>query len=352
MMRKIIHIDMDCFFAAVEMRDNPAWRNVPLAIGGSRIERGVISTCNYPARTFGVRSAMPTGQAFKLCPQLILVPGSMEKYKAVSTDIQAIFHRYTDKVEPLSLDEAYLDVSDSPLFSGSATLIAEDIRRAIFQETGLTASAGVAPNKFLAKIASDENKPDGLFVLPPDKVAAFVETLPLRKIPGVGQKTAERLAKLGLHWCRDIQQVSLPLLIKEFGSFAEVLLERSKGNDLREVQTERERKSIAVEQTFSQDLHQLRQGQISLHSLYEKLHKRVQRCEAKNHIQKIGIKLKFQDFRQTTIERQHHELDLPILEQLLSQAWQRGDGKAVRLVGIHVGLKSPAQQAQLDFHWE
>jgi DNA polymerase-4 len=352
MMRKIIHIDMDCFFAAVEMRDNPAWRDIPLAIGGSRIERGVISTCNYPARTFGVRSAMPTGQAFKLCPQLMLVPGNMEKYKAVSTDIQAIFHRYTDKVEPLSLDEAYLDVSDSPLFSGSATLIAEDIRRTIFHETGLTASAGVAPNKFLAKIASDENKPDGLFVLSPDKVAAFVETLPLRKIPGVGQKTAERLAKLGLHWCRDIQQVSLPLLIKEFGSFAEVLIERSKGNDLREVQTERERKSIAVEQTFNQDLYQLQQGQLSLHSLYEKLYKRVQRCDAKNHIQKIGIKLKFQDFRQTTIERQHHELDLPMLELLLTQAWQRGDGKAVRLVGIHVGLKSPAQQAQLDFHWE
>ena len=351
-MRKIIHIDMDCFFAAVEMRDNPAWRDIPLAIGGSRTERGVISTCNYPARAFGVRSAMPTGQAFKLCPQLMLVPGNMEKYKAVSTDIQAIFHRYTNKVEPLSLDEAYLDVSDSPLFSGSATLIAEDIRRAIFHETGLTASAGVAPNKFLAKIASDENKPDGLFVLPPDKVTAFVETLPLRKIPGVGQKTAERLAKLGLHWCRDIQQVSLSLLIKEFGSFAEVLIERSKGNDIREVQTERERKSIAVEQTFSQDLYQLHQGQISLHSLYEKLHKRVQRCDAKNQIQKIGIKLKFQDFRQTTIERQHHELDLPVLEQLLAQAWQRGDGKAVRLVGIHVGLKSTAQQAQLDFHWE
>ena len=140
-MQKIIHIDMDCFFAAVEMRDNPAWRDVPIAIGGSRVERGVISTCNYPARAFGVRSAMPTAQAFKLCPHLLLVPGNMEKYRVASMQIQAIFHRYTDKVEPLSLDEAYLDVSDSDMFSGSATFIAEDIRRAIFAETGLTASA-------------------------------------------------------------------------------------------------------------------------------------------------------------------------------------------------------------------
>ena len=151
-MQKIIHIDMDCFFAAVEMRDNPAWRDIPIAIGGSRVERGVISTCNYPARQFGVRSAMPTAQAFKLCPQLLLVAGNMEKYRAVSEQIQAIFHQYTDKVEPLSLDEAYLDVSESRLFQGSATLIAEEIRKRIYQETGLTASAGVAPNKFWQKL--------------------------------------------------------------------------------------------------------------------------------------------------------------------------------------------------------
>jgi DNA polymerase-4 len=350
-MQKIIHIDMDCFFAAVEMRDNPAWRDVPLAIGGSRVERGVISTCNYPARAFGVRSAMPTAQAYKLCPHLLLVAGNMEKYRAVSTQIQAIFHRYTDKVEPLSLDEAYLDVSDSEMFSGSATLIAEDIRRAIFAETGLTASAGVAPNKFLAKISSDENKPNGIFVLPPAKIADFVRDLPLRKIPGVGQKTAERLAKLGLHRCADVQQVDLQLLIKEFGSFAEVLLERSRGIDLRQVQSERERKSVAVEQTFSRDLNELSEGLEPLADLYQKLIRRIERCDAKDQIQKIGIKLKFQDFRQTTIERQHPELCFDILNQLLQQAWQRGEGKSVRLVGIHVGLKSQQAQAQLGFGW-
>lgn len=350
-MRKIIHLDMDCFFAAVEMRDNPALRQVPIAIGGSRTERGVISTCNYPARAFGVRSAMPTGQALKLCPHLILLAGRMDKYKEASTAIQAIFHRYTHLVEPLSLDEAYLDVSDSHHFAGSATLIATDIRRAILQETGLTASAGVAPNKFLAKIASDENKPDGLFVLPPDKVADFVATLPLRKIPGVGQKTAEKLAKLGLHLCRDIQQADLNLLVKEFGSFAEVLLERSQGIDFRAVEPERERKSVAVEHTFSQDLLHLEQGHASLAELYQKLIRRIERCDAQHQIQKIGVKLKFQDFRQTTIERQHPELNFDILQQLLQQAWQRGDGRSVRLVGIHVGLKSTAAQAQLGFGW-
>jgi len=350
-MRKIIHIDMDCFFAAVEMRDHPEWRHVPLAIGGSRTERGVISTCNYPARAYGVRSAMPTGQAFKLCPHLVLVPGSMEKYKAVSTCIQAIFHRYTDKVEPLSLDEAYLDVTGSEAFQGSATRIAEHIRQTIFLETGLTASAGVAPNKFLAKIASDENKPDGLFVITPEQVSCFVETLPLRKIPGVGQKTAEKLAKLGLHRCRDIQQADLTLLVREFGSFADVLLERSQGIDHRAVHNERTRKSVAVEQTFSHDLNTLEQSMQPLADMYQTLLRRIERCDATEQIQKIGIKLKFQDFKQTTIERQHPEVCFQLLQALLSEAWQRGQGKAVRLVGIHVGLKTAAEQAQLGFDW-
>ena len=342
---------MDCFFAAVEMRDNPDWQHVPLAIGGSRTERGVISTCNYPARAFGVRSAMPTGQALKLCPQLVLVAGNMEKYKAVSTSIQAIFHRYTNKVEPLSLDEAYLDVSDCDQFQGSATRIAEHIRQTVYQETGLTASAGVAPNKFLAKIASDENKPDGLFVIPPEQVQTFVANLPLRKIPGVGQKTAERLAKLGLHRCTDVQNADLTLLIREFGSFAEVLLERSKGIDPRAVHCDRERKSVAVEQTFNQDIRLPAEGMERLVEMYQKLLRRIERCGAQGQIQKVGIKLKFQDFHQTTIERQHTELCFDLLKQLLAEAWQRGQGKSVRLVGIHVGLKSPAQQAQMGFDW-
>lgn len=347
-MKKIIHIDMDCFFAAVEMRDRPDWRNIPLAIGGSRSERGVISTCNYPARVYGVRSAMPTGQALKLCPHLLLLPGNMEKYKEASLQIQAIFHRYTDKVEPLSLDEAYLDVSDSTLFSGSATRIAEEIRRVIFAETGLTASAGVAPNKFLAKIASDENKPDGLFVLPPEKVNDFVKSLPLQKIPGVGKKTAERLATLGFYKCVDIQNAPLHTLVKHFGSFAETLIERSFGRDGRDVQNDYPRKSVAVEHTYTEDLPDLDAGQQSLSELLPKLRRRIERCEATAHIQKIGIKLKFADFQQTTVEKQQPELDMASLKQLLEQAWHRGHGKKVRLVGIHVGLKAQEAQAQLS----
>jgi len=351
-MRKIIHIDMDCFFAAVEMRDNPSLRDIPIAIGGSRVERGVISTCNYPARAFGVRSAMPTGQALKLCPHLTLLRGDMEKYKAVSQQIQAIFYRFTDKVEPLSLDEAYLDVTDSPHCQGSATLIAEHIRHVIFTETGLTASAGVAPNKFIAKIASDWHKPNGLFVVPPAEVDAFVKVLPLRKIPGVGAKTAERLTKLGLHTCNDVRGTDLSLLVKEFGSFAETLLQRSQGIDERPVQIERERKSIAVEHTFSQDLQSLADSSEPLSTLYQKLLKRVERSGAIDQIQKIGIKLKFNDFQQTTIERQHRELCFSTLSELLEQAWERGQGKTVRLLGIQVALKSVEQQAQLGFDWQ
>lgn len=164
-MRKIIHVDMDCFFAAVEMRDNPALRDIPIAIGGSRERRGVISTANYPARKFGVRSAMPTGMALKLCPHLTLLPGRFDAYKEASNHIREIFSRYTSRIEPLSLDEAYLDVTDSVHCHGSATLIAKEIRQTIFNELQLTASAGVAPQKFLAKIASDMNKPNGQFVI-------------------------------------------------------------------------------------------------------------------------------------------------------------------------------------------
>ena len=197
-MRKIIHVDMDCFFAAVEMRDNPALRDIPIAIGGSRVQRGVISTANYPARKFGVRSAMPTAMALKLCPHLTLLPGRFEAYKEASLHIREIFSRYTSLIEPLSLDEAYLDVTDSVHCHGSATLMAQEIRRTIFQELNLTASAGVAPVKFLAKIASDLNKPDGQYVITPEEVPAFLKTLPLGKIPGVGKVSAAKLESMGL----------------------------------------------------------------------------------------------------------------------------------------------------------
>lgn len=347
-MRKIIHLDMDCFFAAVEMRDHPELRNVPLAIGGRRQERGVISTCNYPARRFGIRSAMPTHQALKLCPELVLLAADMEKYRQASLHVHAILHRYCDDIEPLSLDEAYLDVSHSQLFGGSATLIAEDIRKTIYTETGLTASAGVAPCKFLAKIASDENKPNGLFVIPPAQVSGFVSELPLHKIPGVGKKTAERLAQLGLFYCKDVQRAPLPLLIKHFGSFTETLLERSHGIDERPIKTASVRKSVAVEQTYAEDLSDLGSAEKSLMELIAKLQRRIERCEASQLIHKIGIKLKFTDFQQTTAERSLPRLDTSLLKNLLQEAWSRGDGKKVRLIGVHVGLKETPSQAQLS----
>lgn len=338
---------MDCFFAAVEMRDNPTLRHIPLAIGGSRIERGVISTCNYPARVFGVRSAMPTAQALKLCPQLTLLPGNMEKYKTASRHIRQIFHRYTELVEPMSLDEAYLDVSDCQLFQGSATRIAADIRQVIFQETGLTASAGVAPNKFLAKIASEQQKPDGLFVIAPEQVNAFIDELPLRKIPGIGPKTAEKLAKHGLHYCRDIRQTSLSELVRHFGSLAETLLKRSQGIDERPVEISYQRKSVGVERTLPQDLHHYNECLSQLSTLLPQLEQRL--SNHRHQIQKVGVKLKFSDFRQTTVEKQGSSLQLDSLQSLLSEAWDRRQEQGVRLVGIQIGFReeNPEQLAFL-----
>ncbi|WP_445766062.1 DNA polymerase IV [Rheinheimera sp.] len=354
-MRKIIHIDMDCFFAAVEMRDNPALRHVPIAIGGARQARGVISTCNYPARSFGVRSAMPTSQALKLCPHLTLLSGNMDKYKAASTQIRHIFARYTDQIEPLSLDEAYLDVSDCALFQGSATRIAEDIRHAIVSETGLTASAGVAPNKFLAKIASDENKPDGLFVITPDKVADFVKTLPLKRLPGVGSKTAERLSQLGLHSCADIIAAPLALLIKHFGAQADSLIKRSQGIDERPVCSNEQRKSLGVECTLEHDLLQYTECVETLSQLLPQLQRRLEHYSNTaagriTPIQKVGVKLKFSDFRQTTVEKQGQPLQLDKLLPLLDEAWQRRQQQGVRLIGLQIGFKTAAlHQMALPF---
>lgn len=354
-MRKIIHIDMDCFFAAVEMRDNPALRYIPIAIGGSRQSRGVISTCNYPARAFGVKSAMPTGQALKLCPHLTLLPGNMEKYKAASKQIRQIFSRYTDSIEPLSLDEAYLDVSECSLFKGSATRIADDIRRSILAETGLTASAGVAPNKFLAKIASDENKPDGLFVITPEQVSTFVASLPLRRLPGVGAKTAERLIQLGLHNCADVLKAPLPLLIKHFGSLSDTLIKRSQGIDDRPVCSHEQRKSLAVERTLEHDLQHYNECVETLTELLPQLQRRLDYyantpAGRLTPVQKVGIKLKFSDFRQTTVEKQGQPLQLDKLLPLLDEAWQRRQQQGVRLVGLHIGFNThSALQLPLPF---
>lgn len=349
-MRKIIHIDMDCFFAAVEMRDHPAYRGRPLAVGGSEKQRGVISTCNYEARQFGVRSAMPTAQALKLCPHLLVVPGRMQVYKEVSAQIREIFARYTPLIEPLSLDEAYLDVTHSPHCHGSATLIAQAIRQDIHQELNLTASAGIAPVKFLAKVASDINKPNGQCVIPPQDVQRVVDSLPLEKIPGVGKVSLEKLHQAGFYVCEDIKNSDYRELLRRFGRLGASLWNKSQGIDAREVVTERERKSVGVERTFSHNIHSYDQcWQVIEERLFPELERRLERASPDKGIIKQGIKMKFADFQLTTIEHGHNQLELAYFKQLLSDILIRQQGREIRLLGLSVMLKPEEQTKQLSF---
>ncbi|WP_434462428.1 DNA polymerase IV [Serratia plymuthica] len=353
-MRKIIHVDMDCFFAAVEMRDDPSLRDIPLAIGGSADRRGVISTANYPARRYGVHSAMSTAMALKLCPHLKLLPGRMAAYKEASLHIREIFARYTPLIEPLSLDEAYLDVTDCTQCNGSATLIAQEIRQAIAEELNLTASAGIAPIKFLAKIASELNKPNGQYVITPAQVPAFLRQLPLSKIPGVGKVTAKRLEDVGLITCADVQQYDLALLLKRFGKFGRVLWERCQGIDLREVSPERLRKSVGVERTLAEDIHDWEDCEaLIVDKLYPELEMRLRKVKPDLHIARQGVKLKFQDFQQTTQEHVWPVLNKDDLLNVARQAWrERREGRGVRLVGLHVTLLDPQLERQLLLPWE
>ncbi|AUX92525.1 DNA polymerase IV [Mixta gaviniae] len=347
-MRKIIHVDMDCFYAAVEMRDNPSLRDIPLAIGGSRTQRGVISTANYPARKYGVRSAMSTAMALKLCPHLTLLPGRFDAYKEASAHIREIFSRYTARIEPLSLDEAYLDVSDSPHCHGSATLMAREIRQTIADELNLTASAGIAPIKFLAKIASDLNKPNGQYVITPDEMPQFLLTLPLAKIPGVGKVTAKKLEDLGLRTCADVQNSDLAMLLKRFGKFGRVIWERSHGIDEREVIADRERKSLGVERTLSEDIHHWEQCLEIIDFLYDELERRLTKIKPDRHIARQGVKLKFSDFQQTTQEHVWPILNKDDLIAVARKTWdERRGGRGVRLVGLHVTLLHPQLERQL-----
>lgn len=347
-MRKIIHVDMDCFFAAVEMRDNPSLRDIPIAIGGSEKQRGVISTANYPARKFGVHSAMSTAMALKLCPHLTVIRGRYDAYKEASTHIRDIFSRYTALIEPLSLDEAYLDVTDSQHCHGSATLIAREIRETIQQELNLTASAGIAPIKFLAKIASDINKPDGQFVITPQQMPDFLLALPLAKIPGVGKVTARKLEEMGLNTCADVQKTDLVTLLRRFGKFGRVLWERSNGIDDREVITTRERKSLGVERTLSQDIHSWEACLEIIDLLYDELARRLDNIKPDRQIARQGVKLKFTDFQQTTQEHVWPVLNKDDLIAVARSTWdERRAGRGVRLVGLHVTLLDPQLERQL-----
>jgi DNA polymerase-4 len=342
---------MDCFYAAVEMRDDETLRNVPLAVGGKG-PRSVLCTCNYQARKYGVRSAMPAIKAMQLCPDLVIVGGRMSVYQQVSSQIREIFQRYTQLIEPLSLDEAFLDVTNSKEFNGSATLIAEQIRRDIFNELNLTASAGVAPNKFIAKIASDENKPNGQCVVAPQDVNRFVENLPLKKIPGIGPKTAQKLLNHNFSSCADIRASSIAVLTPILGKFAPILYQRSFGIDPRELDTDRVRKSLAIETTFAQDLSCEKECESAVEHLYEKL---LVRLEKHQHmvISKQGVKLKFNDFTQTTVEQQSRDCDESTFKQLLVKALLRSQSRGIRLIGLTLGFAedNTRETQQLSLDW-
>ena len=335
MTRKIIHCDADCFFAAIEMRDDPALRNRPMAVGGSADRRGVISTCNYEARQYGIHSAMPSAQAKKLCPQLLIVPHRMEEYKKASQAMREIFLSYTDLVEPLSLDEAYLDVTDCQEHQGSATRIAEEIRQRIFEKLQITVSAGVSNSKFLAKIASDWRKPNGLFVITPDQVDDFVQQLPVQKIHGVGKVTAAKLHRLGIKHCGELRAYELPELSQHFGSFGKRLYELSRGIDQRSVKTTRIRKSLSVEHTYARDLPDEYSCQEKIPTLLSELKTRLDRIGPEYKVSKAFVKVKFSDFSTTTLERTGTGPELVHYKELMSEAVKRKQ-HAVRLLGVGV----------------
>lgn len=346
-MRKIIHLDMDCFFAAVEMRENPKLVGRPVAVGGSPAGRGVISTCNYEARKFGVRSAMATATALRLCPDLILLKHSFSLYKEASEIVMDICHRYTDKVQALSLDEAYLDVTESDLPQGSATLLAHKIRSEIFKETKLTASAGIAPNKLLAKLACETKKPNGQFTVSPDKIQDFMTPLPLAKIHGIGKVTADYLRSEGFVTCADVLPLSRFELNLRYGRLGDMLYEACRGIDGREVETTWERKSLSVESTYSRDLRDPIEMHAKLSELMSELEAELKRYPEKK-VHGLQVKIKYHDFKQTTIERAGLTISVDSAVALHMERWAL-DPRPVRLLGVGVRFVESEESPQLAF---
>jgi len=324
---------MDCFYAAIEQRDNPQLRGKPVGVGGSRDRRGVLTTCSYEARPFGVRSAMPTFIALRKCPQLIVVPTRFDVYRRESQRIRDIFAAFTDLIEPLSLDEAYLDISHLPFDPAAVAL---ELRERIFDQTALTASAGIASNKLLAKIASDMNKPNGQCVVPPDRVAAFMESLPVRKLWGIGGVSADKLEKRGIHTCGHLQQLSRVDLHALFGRFGLELYDLCRGIDERPVQPHRLRKSLSTEQTFFQNLTTLAECERRLAILHADLLRDLAKARDPRPIRKVFVKLKFSNFTRTTVECVAAAPALRTLSTLLEQGYRRGNGLPVRLLGAGV----------------
>ena len=355
--RKIIHVDMDAFYASVEQRDQPAYRGKPLVVGGPPEKRGAVAAASYEARKFGIHSAMPSRTAVRKCPHLIFAPPRFEVYRQISTQIRAIFERYTDLVEPLALDEAYLDVTVNKVMNPSATLIAKDIKHCIYQETGLTASAGVAGNKFLAKVASGRNKPDGLCVITPAEAAAFVAGLPIAKFHGVGQVTATKMHDLGITCGADLKQWPEADLVSHFGKVGHHYYRIAQGEDDRPVEPNRRRKSIGAETTFEADLDELSLMQSALVTVSQEV---VQRLSAKQtEGRTLTLKIKYADYQQITRSRTcvdaiRPDQILPLAQELLLTV--NIHTKKVRLLGITISnlgeSAPPAVGQQLSFDFE
>lgn len=348
--RKIIHIDMDAFFASVEQKDQPELKGKAIAVGGVG-DRGVVAAASYEARKFGVRSAMPSKSALKRCPHLIFVMPRHSRYKEISNQIMAIFHEYTDLVEPLSIDEAFLDVTHNKKGLSSATAIAEEIKKQIKEETGLTASAGISVNKFLAKIASDYQKPDGLFVVKPKMVESFIEKLSIEKFFGVGKVTADKMHQIGIFHGKDLKKRSLLDLTRLFGKNGVYYYNIARGVDHREVNPNRVRKSVSTENTFSNDIRTKEELKKQLEELTLDLHRRLQKSKFKGRT--VSLKIKYSNFEQITRSRTvlHEIVDYKeILELSNSLLSQLELADSVRLLGIGISNQiKPNEIIQLTF---
>ncbi|AFJ03313.1 DNA polymerase IV [Methylophaga frappieri] len=350
---KIIHVDMDAFFASVEQRDHPEYQGKPLIVGGQPDSRGVVAACSYEARQFGIHSAMPCARAYRLCPQAIFVRPRFEAYREVSGQIRDIFWRYASEVEPLSLDEAYLDVSYTADYNGSATLIAKAIKRDILKETRLTASAGVSYNKFLAKIASDMDKPNGLYVIRPERGEKFVETLPVGKFHGIGPATEAKMKQLGIETGLDLRNKTLAQLTERFGKAGHYYFNIARAIDERPVRSSRTRKSLGKETTFAQDITSVTELTTKLLDLAEIVLESL--AKQKLNARTVTVKVKYSDFQQIT--RAHtldHSIALGDLREVIPMLLARTEaGKnPVRLVGLSLSGfdagKSEDRQSQLD----
>jgi DNA polymerase IV len=351
--RKIIHVDMDAFYASVEQRDNPELRGKPVVVGGSPQSRGVASTCSYEARKYGIRSAMPLAEAYRRCPHAIFVPVNGRKYREVSLQINKIFHDYTPIVEPLSLDEAFLDVTGSTRLFGSAENIAKEIKAKIQKELELTASVGLACNKFLAKIASDLKKPNGLVVVAPDKIQQFLDPLPVERIWGVGVKTAERLHGLNIRCVRELRQLEVEYLERLFGIGGNQLYHLARGIDERPVEIERGVKSIGREITFSEDIRDREALATFLLELTVDVGRKLRKEALK--AKTINLKLRFKDFSTITRARTLDSLtnldeDIFASSSELLQEVVLKD--SVRLIGVSVSNLSDQEDSQLSLFAE